>query len=71
MKLNKFVEALENIAKNTDKPDVTEVVMADYIPVAKPIFKDGMVFITDQVCIDCPTGKKIVDLRGEGRIGKD
>ncbi|OGL85873.1 hypothetical protein A3I40_00645 [Candidatus Uhrbacteria bacterium RIFCSPLOWO2_02_FULL_48_12] len=47
MKLNKFIKELENIARRVDKSDDLEVEMADCIPVVRPVFKDGTVFITD------------------------
>jgi hypothetical protein len=47
MKLNEFIKELENISKNVDRDDKTEVQMADMIPVVKPILKDGVVYITD------------------------
>jgi hypothetical protein len=47
MKLNKFIEELKNILYQVDNPDKIEVQMADCIPVAKPILKDGVVYITD------------------------
>ena len=47
MKLKKFIKELVDISKSVDDPDGVEVEMADCIPVVKPIFKDGTVFITD------------------------
>ena len=47
MKLKEFIKELENISKSIDNPHKVEVEMADCIPVVKPIFKDGTVFITD------------------------
>lgn len=47
MKLQQFIEALENIAKNVDNPKAIDVRMADYIPVVNPVLKDNTVFITD------------------------
>ena len=47
MKLTKFITELKNISNKIDNPDTVEVEMADCVPVVKPIFKDGTVFITD------------------------
>ena len=47
MKLNKFIKELEKISRRVSKSDKIKVEMADCIPVVKPIFKDGIVFITD------------------------
>lgn len=47
MKLKTFIKELENIAINIENPDKVEVEMADCMPVVKPIFKEGAVFITD------------------------
>ena len=47
MKLNEFIKALESIARSVEESDKVAVEMADSIPVVKPIFKDGTVFITD------------------------
>ena len=47
MKLNKFIKELEKISRRVSKSDKIKVEMADCIPVVKPIFKDGTVFITD------------------------
>jgi len=55
MKLNEFIKELENISRGVNGADKVEVEMADCIPVVKPIFKDGTVFITD---IDPGTSEK-------------
>lgn len=47
MRLKEFIEELEDISKSIDCPDKVEVEMADCLPVVRPIFKDGTVFITD------------------------
>ena len=47
MKLKKFIKNLQEILEKIDRPEKVEVEMADCIPVAKPIFKDGTVYITD------------------------
>ena len=47
MKLKEFIKELESISKNIDNPSKVEVGMADCVPVVKPIFKEGTVFITD------------------------
>jgi hypothetical protein len=47
MKLKDFIKDLEEILSKIDRPDKVEVEMADCIPVVRPIFKDGTVFITD------------------------
>lgn len=47
MQLKAFIRELENISRKIGNADKVEVRMADYIPVVKPIFKDGIVFITD------------------------
>lgn len=47
MKLKAFIQELENISRSIDNPDRVKVEMADCIPVVRPIFKDGTVFITD------------------------
>lgn len=47
MKLKNFIHELEKIYNNLDNPDQVDVLMADYISVVKPIFKDNVVFITD------------------------
>ena len=47
MKLNKFIKELEKISRRVSKSDKIKVEMADCIPVVKPIFKYGTVFITD------------------------
>lgn len=47
MKLNKFISELEKISKNNKNLDEIEVLMADNISVAKPIFKNGKVYVTD------------------------
>ncbi len=47
MKLIEFIKELKIISGNVAKPDEIEVEMADCIPVIRPIFKDGTVFITD------------------------
>ena len=47
MNLSKFIKELENIRKQTDKPDQIEVRMADFISVVRPILKENNVFITD------------------------
>lgn len=47
MKLKEFIKELENISESINNPDSVEVEMADCIPVVRPIFKDGTVFITD------------------------
>lgn len=48
MKLKTFIKELEDIEKNLDNPDTVEVEMADCIPVVKPVFIDGTVYITDE-----------------------
>jgi hypothetical protein len=48
MKLSKFVEKLENILKTEKDSDKIDVRMADNIFVVEPVFKDGVVFITDE-----------------------
>lgn len=47
MKLKEFIKELEDISKGISSPNEVEVEMADCIPVVKPIYKDGTVFITD------------------------
>lgn len=47
MKLKEFIKELEDIANRSTAPDEIEVTMTDYIPVVKPKFKDGIVFISD------------------------
>lgn len=47
MKLKDFIKELKYISHQVDSPDKVEVQMADCIPVARPIFKDGTVYITD------------------------
>jgi len=47
MNLSKFIKELENIRKQTDKPDQIEVRMAGFISVVRPILKENNVFITD------------------------
>ena len=44
MKLKQFINALENV----DNPEMIEVQMADCIPVASPILKNNVVYITDE-----------------------
>lgn len=47
MKLDLFINTLEDIAKSIDHPEKVNVEMADCVPVVNPIFKDGTVYITD------------------------
>jgi hypothetical protein len=47
MKLKNFIKDLEEISKKVDDIDKVEVEMADCIPVVRPIYKNGTVFITD------------------------
>lgn len=48
MKLKQFIQELEKISKQLDNNiDDVDVLMADYIPVVKPVLKDNIVFITD------------------------
>lgn len=47
MKLSKFIKELEKISKSVEHPEKVEVQMADTIPVVKPFFIDGVVYITD------------------------
>lgn len=47
MKLDEFIKELEIISRSAVKQNEIEVKMADCIPVVKPIFKDGTVYITD------------------------
>lgn len=47
MKLNKFIDELKKISKESDKTDCIEVKMADNIPVVRPVLKNGVVYITD------------------------
>jgi len=47
MELIEFIEALKDISKVADNPNIIEVRMADYAPVVKPIYKSNIVFITD------------------------
>ncbi len=47
MQLQQFIEKLQRISANVDAKD-TPVQMADTLPVAEPVFKDGVVYITDQ-----------------------
>lgn len=47
MKLKEFIEDLTNILTSVDNLEKTEVKMADYIPVVKPVYRDKTVFITD------------------------
>ncbi|MEK7131735.1 MAG: hypothetical protein AAB797_03335 [Patescibacteria group bacterium] len=47
MKLTEFIKSLEKILEDIDNPRLVDVQMADCIPVAAPILKDGVVFITD------------------------
>jgi len=44
MKLDKFIDELKKIAKESSNQDV-EVKMADNAPIVKPILKNGMVYI--------------------------
>lgn len=48
MKLKDFIKKLNRISKNSGNPENVEVMMADCIPVVKPILKDNTVFITDE-----------------------
>ncbi|MBI5530020.1 MAG: hypothetical protein HY918_00780 [Candidatus Doudnabacteria bacterium] len=47
MKLVEFIEHLNTISLEVENPDEVFVEMADCMPVVKPAFKDGVVFITD------------------------
>lgn len=47
MKLSKFIDELQSIARRAKNPQEVEVRMADSIPVVKPILKKGTVYITD------------------------
>ena len=47
MKLIQFIQELEYVAKNIDRPDRVEVEMADCIPVVRPVYKNNTVYITD------------------------
>lgn len=47
MKLREFIKELKSISNSVDNPEEVEVEMADCAPVARPIFKDDTVFITD------------------------
>lgn len=47
MKLPNFIKELQNIARSVKRPDTVRVQMADTIPVVKPVFQDGVVYITD------------------------
>ena len=47
MNLKQFIKDLEEVSRKVSTPDKVKVEMADCIPVMKPIFKDGVVFITD------------------------
>lgn len=47
MKLANFIKELQKISKSMKRTDKIEVQMADTIPVVKPIFQDGVVYITD------------------------
>ena len=47
MKLREFIRELEKISKSISNPNKVQVEMADGIPVVIPIFKDGVIFITD------------------------
>lgn len=49
MKLKKLIEELNNIAKISNNSDSIEVQLADCAPIVKPIFKDGIVYITDEI----------------------
>ncbi len=48
MKLLKFIEELEKIAKSVERPEVVEVQMVDTISVVEPFLLDGVVYISDQ-----------------------
>ena len=48
MKLSDFIEELQKIAKKSGDPNAVDVRMADYLPVMRPKYKEGDVFITDQ-----------------------
>jgi len=43
MELIEFIEALKDISKVADNPNIIEVRMADYAPVVKPIYKSNIV----------------------------
>ncbi|MDP1688568.1 MAG: hypothetical protein Q8L47_00320 [bacterium] len=47
MNLKQFIKELEDIANKNPARGEAEVTMADYIPVVKPKFKNGIVFISD------------------------
>lgn len=47
MKLIQFIQELEDIAKNIDRPDRVEVEMADCIPIVRPVYKNNTVYVTD------------------------
>lgn len=47
MKLDKFIKELEKISKEIGNADKIDVLMADYIPVVKPVLKGNKIFITD------------------------
>lgn len=47
MKLKEFIKELKRISHQVDNSDKVEVQMADCIPVVRPIFKEGTVYITD------------------------
>lgn len=47
MNLRDFIKELEKISEKVGQPEKVEVQMADTIPVVKPVFRDGVVYITD------------------------
>lgn len=46
--LGDFIERLRHIADSVDDAHIVPVRMADTLPVVEPVYKDGVVYITDQ-----------------------
>lgn len=47
MKLLKFIEELRRLSSGIHNVADIDVVMADSIPVVKPLYRGGVVYITD------------------------
>jgi hypothetical protein len=47
MKLCTLIKELKKIRGESNNPNIIEVKMADNIPIVRPIFKKGIVYITD------------------------
>lgn len=48
MPLHEFIEQLQSIANAVDDARTVPVQMADTLPVVAPLYKDGVVYISDQ-----------------------